>query len=46
VVKTFHRGKRQPSSWSWPAVAPGAGVRAAAQDVRSNVGAKMRDMWR
>ena len=31
---------------SWPVVAPGAGVRAPAQDVRINVGAKMREMWR
>ena len=31
---------------SWPIVAPGSGVRATAQDVRIDVGAKMREMWR
>ena len=31
---------------SWPVVAPGQGARAAAQDVRIDVGAKMREMWR
>jgi DNA helicase-2/ATP-dependent DNA helicase PcrA len=31
---------------SWPVAAPGQGTRAAAQDVRINVGAKMREMWR